>query len=393
MLVSTAMAEAGLTQEDEGYFELAAIYAKLLMRKGENQPSVDVADKALGAGASRLDEAATLDLLITRGAALASMDRLLEAVTTLTGARILADRLGLSDAFLRSSVNLSYAYEPDDPRAGYEISKEGLARARLYGRRGEIRYLLGNACDAAHETGDWDWLMQQVGDELHEDLEAPDQIFFGSQQIEILAARGEDVSSRLAELQELAAPFDDHQYISQVEEAREAAALALGQLESVVELCRTILARQDHWPLDAIHGARAATWLGDGPAVSEMIEAWRGSRRGRYSSAIETTMEAGLAAIEGRRDDARVAYAEAQRELRELGVIVPLAMCQLDLVVVGAMEPAERQRAADEARASFERLGMRPYLERLERALAAKPIASATTPSAITIDAAVGRPA
>jgi len=345
------------------------------------------------AGSARLDAATTLDLLITRGTALASMDRSLEAVATLTGARGLADRLGLTDAFLRSSINLGYTYDPDDPRTAYEISLDGLARARRYGRRHEIRYLLGNACDGARITGEWDWVLQQVRDELQDDLEAPDRIFFGTHEVRIQAARGEDVASYLRELQILAAPFDDGQYTSQVDEAREDAGLALGQLEDVIDLCQATLARQDHWPADAIHGARAATWLGDARVVGEMIEAWRYARRGRYSSAIGMTMEAGLASLEGRRDDARVAYAEAQRELRELGVIVPLAMCQLDLVVVGAMEPAERQRAADEARATFERLGMRPYLERLERALAAKPVASATTPSAITTDAAVGRPA
>jgi len=314
-------------------------------------------------------------------------------VAALTGARVLGDRLGLTDAFLRASVNLGFALDPDDPRAAYEISLDGLARARRVGRRHDIRYLLGNACDGAQITGEWDWVLQQVREELQDDLEAPDRIFFGTHEVRIRAARGQDVSAHLRQLQDLAAPFDDHQYIAQVEEAREAAELALGRLESVVDLCRAVLARMDHWPTDATYGARAATWLGDAGAVSEMIEAWRRSRHGRYTSAVGTTMEAGLAALEGRHDDARVAYAEAQRELRELGVIVPLAMCQLDLVVVGAMEPAERQRAADEARATFERLGMRPYLERLERALAAKPVASATTPSAITTDAAVGRPA
>ena len=73
-------------------------------------------------------------------------------------------------------------------------------------------------------------------------------------------------------------------------------------------------------------------------------------------------------------------------------MIVPLAMCQLDLVIVGAMEPAERQRAADEARATFEQLGMRPYLERLDQALGTPPVRTAA-PSSIAADAEVGRPA
>jgi len=391
-LVSEALAEPGLTPDDEGYLELATIYAKFLMRTGEDQRSVDMADKALVAGASRLDDATILDLLITRGTALASMDRSLEAVAALTGARVLAERLGHTDAFLRASVNLGYAFDPDDPRAAYEISLDGLARARRVGRRHEIRYLLGNACDGAQITGEWDWVLQQVREELQDDLEAPDRIFFGTHEVRIQAARGQDVSAQLRELHDLAAPFDDRQYISQVDEARVATELALGRLEFVIDQCRAVLARRDFWPTVAPYGARAATWLGDAGAISEMIEAWRSARSGRYDSALGMTMEAGLAAVEGRHDDARAAYAAAQRDFRELGVIVPLAMCQLDLVVVGAMEPAERQRAAEEARSTFERLGMRPFLERLDRALATPPVRVVVS-SASAPEAEVGRPA
>ncbi len=391
-LISTAFAEPGLKPDDDGYLELATVYAKHLMRTAENQSTIDVADKALTAAASRSDEAATLDLLITRGTALAGMSRLTEAVTTLIGVRAVADRLGQSDAFMRASINLGYAMETDDPAASHQVSLEGLARARRDGRRREIRYLLGNACDGALEMGEWDWVLQQVHEEQHDAFEPPDRIFFGSLEIRILAARGVDLSERLQELQDLAAPFDDGQYLSLVDEASEAVGLGLGHLETVLDLCRAALAREDHWPVDAIEGARAATWLGDARGVSEMIEAWRGSRSGRYTSAIEKTMRAGLAALEERRDEARTDYSEAQRELRGLGLVVPLAMCQLDLVIVGAMEPAERQRAADEARATFERLGMRPYLDRLDEALSTAQVGVTTQPAAVD-DTVVGRPA
>ena len=36
-----------------------------------------------------------------------------------------------------------------------------------------------------------------------------------------------------------------------------------------------------------------------------MIQAWGNSRGGRYTSALGVTMEAGLAALEGRHDDAQ----------------------------------------------------------------------------------------
>jgi hypothetical protein len=45
----------------------------------------------------------------------------------------------------------------------------------------------------------------------------------------------------------------------------------------------------------------------------------------------------------------------------------------LDAIVAGVLEPAERQRVADEARAIFQRLGAKPYLAQLDAALAAEP--------------------
>jgi hypothetical protein len=80
-------------------------------------------------------------------------------------------------------------------------------------------------------------------------------------------------------------------------------------------------------------------------------------------------MEGGLAALEGRRVDARSKYLEALSTYRDLDAPWLLAQIGLDAVIADALEPAERQRVADEARAIFERLGARPYLDQLDAAL------------------------
>jgi hypothetical protein len=83
-------------------------------------------------------------------------------------------------------------------------------------------------------------------------------------------------------------------------------------------------------------------------------------------------MDGGVAMLEGRPADARAHYAEAQRLLRELGLMYWLGMCDLDIVILGAMEADERRRAADEARTIFTRLGALPLLARLDAALSAE---------------------
>ncbi len=57
-------------------------------------------------------------------------------------------------------------------------------------------------------------------------------------------------------------------------------------------------------------------------------------------------------------------------------------------VVADALEPAERQRVADETRTILERLGARPNLAQLEALLARVPVAE-PLPSAARSDAAV----
>jgi hypothetical protein len=104
-----------------------------------------------------------------------------------------------------------------------------------------------------------------------------------------------------------------------------------------------------------------------------MLDAYSLARPGRRTNAMRATMEAGIAMIEGRAVEARQGYADAQSRWQELGLATFLALSQLDLVETGAMEPAERRRAAEEARAFFERVGARPLIERLEAALARVP--------------------
>ncbi len=377
-LVSEAFEEPGLGPDDEGYLELAAVYSKFLMRTNAMKGSVEVADAALPVAEARGDRGAILDLLITRGTALANLDRQVEAVATLTGALALAERYGETSAILRASINLSYALEPDDPRAGYDVSLAGLTVGRRGGHRWAIRYLLGNACSSALDLGEWDWALEQLGEELERELEPADEIFYGSLDAQIRAARGEDVSARVTRLRSLLEAFDDPQYVAMVHDARIAEGLAAGRLDEALSAAKAEL-ELGALLLSSSEIARPATWLGDVDAIREVIAVHRAGRSGRLTDATLASMEAALAALEGRHDDARVGYTNALHELRNLGLTVTLANCQLDIVLTGAMDPAERQRAADEARATFERLGMRPSLERLDAALASTP--STTRPA------------
>jgi hypothetical protein len=82
------------------------------------------------------------------------------------------------------------------------------------------------------------------------------------------------------------------------------------------------------------------------------------------------TIAAGVGALTG---EAAVveAYRDAMRIWRELELFFPLALCQLDFVTLAGGDEPDAAAAAAEARQIFERLRARPFLARLDRAMAA----------------------
>jgi hypothetical protein len=85
------------------------------------------------------------------------------------------------------------------------------------------------------------------------------------------------------------------------------------------------------------------------------------------------TLRAGVAALEGRNQDAVIAYQEAARTWRERGWLPGLAYNQLEAaMLLGADEPLSTI-AAKEARDVLTRLAAEPLLARLEEATRATP--------------------
>jgi hypothetical protein len=96
-------------------------------------------------------------------------------------------------------------------------------------------------------------------------------------------------------------------------------------------------------------------------------------------TASRVAARAGIAALEGRVDEAIAGYRQAFLYFRSIGAAYLLASHELDLVLlVGAEHPAALEAEA-EARPILERIGARPWLELLDAALAAN---AAVSPSA-----------
>ena len=353
------------------------------MRMNRFEEAVALAERALPAAEARGLSELTVELLITRGVALVNMGRRIESVATLTGAMAMAERLNLPSSVLRAIVNLGYALEPEDPASGFRVSREGVEKARGWGQRWAVRYLIGNACDGAIAIGHWDWALEQLRDELEHDQEPAEQLWFGSLRAQILASRGEPMADEIATVVALAAGYDDTQYKGIAAVAQMAEMMASGRYVEVIELCRIGLgwASQGAKETAPPVGARAALRLGDADVLREMLEAYGGAREGRRTDAERAWISASLAAVEGRRSEARAQYIDSIRRWQELDLSWLVALTGLDAIVAGVLDASERQRVADETRAIMERLGAAPYLNELENALARPPSEATVVPS------------
>ena len=369
-VLNEAMAEPGLTPEDPGYLQVATVLAKAEMRRQNDRRAIELAELALPAAQRAGADDLGLDLLITRGVALANVGRTFEAVVTLTGALEIARRRSIPDASSRAATNLGYVLQPDDPAAAYAASRASLEESLRDGIVWGIRYLLGNAVDAAIEVGEWDWALEVMADKEFLFAEPAERLWFGAFTTAIHAYRGEDVEEEARRLHETGLAFDDPQYRSLGGYSLAIVNLVNNRHREQIELSDEQLTNGIAGIEGAVFGARAAIWNDDLPTAVRMRAAYERGPRGRRTDALTATIDGGIAALEGRAGDARNRFGEAQRLWRELGLDFGLAMTNLDIIITRSLEPDERRRAANEARETFTRLRADGLLRRLDAALA-----------------------
>jgi hypothetical protein len=186
-----------------------------------------------------------------------------------------------------------------------------------------------------------------------------------------LVARGESTDATLARLEALTSEASDPNSVSSVLILRSDRALHAGdfglacdeavsatEADPAASLYLGFAMRPALWGRDLARARHVADLLDADPSTDLAIVPYRVAAR------------AGIAALEGRMDDAITGFREAISRFRSAGSDFEVARISLDFVIlVGADHPAMREAAA-EARAIFERVRARPYLERLDAAMA-----------------------
>ena len=110
--------------------------------------------------------------------------------------------------------------------------------------------------------------------------------------------------------------------------------------------------------------ARVALWSND-PDRAKVALSGMHRFRGRWMATVRATTEAGLAALEGRREEALATYERALRSWNELGIPLDLALCELDMALLLAATPAATN-AAKSARRILAEMGAPILLRQLD---------------------------
>jgi hypothetical protein len=330
--------------------------------------SIAVADRALRAAEHSGRSELVADLLVTKGTALTFARQTREGLALITAGRELSESLGVHDVTLRALINQTTGLEWFAPRQAFDDCLVGLGLARRVGQRGSMLTLTLNAAGLAMRLGEWDWAEAELAAVSDLGVEGTDRLLAVVASGIIRALRGaprqefidEALSADLSELG-VRALADSLQAYDALAEGR------LGDAFNRFTAVRRANAGSDDW----MWSSRIATWQRDRPALSTVREEFLAAGdHGPAADALLLLMDAGLAALDGRTDEAVHLYQRARAALLELGLRFDIALIGIDMATVLDPSLMEVQQAVQESRVALSELRAMPFLERLSAELA-----------------------
>jgi class 3 adenylate cyclase/tetratricopeptide (TPR) repeat protein len=350
--------------------DLRGTLARAYNQTAQYERAIEIVEEVLEAAEHSGSVPAIMRGLITKGACLASVGRLRESVALLDAAERLARDQNLYEELAGALVVGAFVRSELDLGGAFARNQEGVELARRIGQRAPLLVHVNNLGYTGFLTGDWDAALQIMEAELSEDLPRTHRVWLGGNSLAIRASRGEDVDALLAEVRRLTAEGGEEELQTALLDAEGNYFLATGQLLEARRAWLRIGELDRGFATSAHYFAgRTDLWRGDRAALAESAAALDATGvRGPLADARAQTLAAGLAGLEGRTAEAVAGYRAAVRAWREMGVAFEEALTGVDMVT--ALGPDDSDPAiVSSTRQILERLGARPYLERLERAL------------------------
>jgi hypothetical protein len=329
--------------------------------------------------------------LVTKGTSMGLGGELRQGIALLEGAALDATAHRQNLAALRALNNLASFTSGIDPRASLERTKLGVATVRRLGLRSFNSYHSLNAVGAGEAIGEWAWVRDAISTMLEGDLEPAEAEWLEHARDYFDIWLGTPNVARVEHLLAVARKDSDLQGVRSTSSVLARIAFAAGDPAAALELLKPFLhdaAFASAWDFEwfgrlAVHARR--------PDVGQQILELVGSGPGGVVDHHLEVLRAGLAALEGRRDDAVALYRSGLAGYRSFGLRFSLALTILDMAkLLGADDPAVRS-VIEEARGVLEELGARKLLEELD-ALAAGAGATRQRQSIVTTSIGSDRP-
>ncbi len=298
--------------------------------------------------------------------------RTVESEAVLRGAIALADRQGLITATLRARNNLYGIYGDDDLREGGALLREGYALGVRFGSGPRLQQFLMLLASDSIKTGDWGAWLDEI--EAIEEAETPHAFYqagFASVRSGLASVRGDEelADAEQAKAEAAAATLDSHMVTAAMALSDANRALFRGEWQAAVR--KGLFASADsnfttEGAAIAAHAAIAGDLHDDLLQVLETMQA--SPSRGRLSVAAIANAEGGLAAREGRWDEARTGYRQALELRRQAGNLLEEAVTGLEWGGLAADRDPEAATAGAAGEAFFTERGGAAAVERYRAA-------------------------
>ena len=373
-LIQSVLDEIGERYDDANYVALLGLLARHKALSNENEEAIRLADLTLIA-AEKLDLVEVIaGAVMTKGVALAYLNRNREAMLLLPGVLLLAETHGMLLIELRGRLNISQFQIVDQPETAQSVARIGMEKAQKLGQRYWETLLAGNAFMAALRTGDWDWALQ-TGPQVMRDEEVTSSNSEADAYPAIMAALrgdgGQRLQRHLQTFEALAQAANDPQYPAMLWMLKKWQLLLSADLEGTSS--GVPMSREEPTYASAAYtlAGHAALWLREGDRAAHILEALNTlSVRGQWADAGRRSFAAGIAALSGQTAEANAGFVEAARVLRDHGMPLDTAMVLMD--AVATLPPAEpvARDAAVEAREILTKLDAQALLPQLDRLVA-----------------------
>jgi predicted ATPase/class 3 adenylate cyclase len=366
-------------EPDEDLGALAAELARVRFFKGDREEAARWIESALEIGEQLALPELLSQALNTKHLILASSGRPEESIALLQHALALALDNDLPTAALRAYFNLAHESAIRDRGSdALAVDQQGLALARKLGVRHYELMFLHHLTFDFYFLGEWDKAVAVI-EEMQE--LAPESRWTELSALwypgpAIAAYRGGTPSLSEGDVTE--EELSDVQSRAGYEAARAMILLSLGRASDALEAAEAAWSLRDalgphSFAKQGLSTALDAAFaLGDLDRVEQFLGDVRALAPGITSPtlpAMSARYEAKLAARRGEHDRVEASFAAAAAAFRKLEMAFPLAVVELEhaewLAENGRTE--EARRLAVDARETFERLGARPSLERLDR--------------------------